>query len=945
MADRRPNVLFIAVDDWNDWVGCMGHEQAKTPNVDRLAQRGVLFTNAHCTAPVCNPSRVAVMTGLRPETTGIYENNTVMRQKLPNVVTLPQHFRAHGYVAHGGGKIYHDVPPFHDAHSFDEYFWWHPKGSKGNANGRLSPYSREPDPEPPGRPTKRITRITKRNFDWGPVDRPESDWPDSKVAAWASRFLRRDHDKPFFLAVGIFRPHVPWFNPRRYFEMYAPDGIELPPVKDDDVEDLGPWARERALDKNSKHDKLVALDEWKPAVRAYLASISFSDASVGRVLDALDRSPNRDNTIVVFWSDHGYHLGEKGHWHKRTLWERSTRVPLIIVAPGVTRPGGVCDEPVNLLDLYPTLIELCGLPPRPELEGHSLVPQLRDPSAERWEPSVTTYLPGNHAVRTKRWRYIRYATGDEELYDHGSDLHEWHNLASDPRHEAIKRELSKHLPRSPAAASGKPRSAESAAQPGSDAPCDRPNVLLIVSEDNGAELGCYGDPFVRTPNLDRLATQGCLFANAYVTHAVCSASRASFLTGLYPFQNGQVGLATHRYAMFRNWDNIPSVLKRHGYRTGLIGKLHVNPESAFPFDFRWNEAEANSFKSRNVERVAEVAGEFFRGSQQPFFLSVNFSDAHFPLLRQQHGLPKRPLTADDVKPLPFIGADSPRLRQGAADYYNCLMRLDTGIGKLLEELDTSGKTDETLVIYIGDHGAQFSRGKATCYEGGLRIPMVLRWPGQVKPGTTRDELVSTIDIFPTVIQAAGLPARASLPGRSLLSLVAGRTVRWRRYLFAERTAYHAASFFPQRTIRDERYKLICNLTPERSNPVPDSYLRQIGAFFIYGTTQDEIDAAPGHVRQAYATWRKPPVVELYDLQADPWEFRNLADRAELAGVKDRLSSELRKFRKGFRDPLLDSDKLRRLAAEHDDVAMNLKRGRYGPRQSWRYLKYLLEKSE
>ncbi len=474
---------------------------------------------------------------------------------------------------------------------------------------------------------------------------------------------------------------------------------------------------------------------------------------------------------------------------------------------------------------------------------------------------------------------------------------------------------------------------------------ERPSVLLIVSEDNGPELGCYGDPFVRTPNLDRLAAQGCRFANAYVTHAVCSASRASFLTGLYPFQNGQIGLATHRYAMFRNWDNIPSVLKRLGYRTGLIGKLHVNPESAFPFDFRWNEAKANSFKSRNVERVAEVAGEFFRGSQRPFFLSVNFSDAHFPLLRQQHGLPKRPLSAGDVKPLPFIGADSPRLRQGAADYYNCLMRLDAGIGRLLEELDRSGKDDETLVIYIGDHGAQFPRGKATCYEGGLRIPMILRWPGQVRPGTVRNELVSTIDILPTVIQTACLPARAPLPGQSLLPLAAGQDVSWRRYLFAERTAYHAASFFPQRTVRDERYKLILNLTPERSNPVHANYLNQRGSFFIYGTKREEIKAAPKHVRQAYDTWRNPPAVELYDLANDPWEFRNLADRPELARVKRRLMRQLQAFRRELRDPLLDAKNLRQLAAEHDHVAKKLKRGRYGPRQSWRYLKYLLEPTD
>lgn len=469
---------------------------------------------------------------------------------------------------------------------------------------------------------------------------------------------------------------------------------------------------------------------------------------------------------------------------------------------------------------------------------------------------------------------------------------------------------------------------------------DRPNVLLIVSEDNGAELGCYGDPYARTPRLDRLAAEGCRFANAYVTHAVCSVSRASFLTGLYPFQNGQIGLATHRYAMFRAWDNLVGILKSQGYRTGLMGKLHVNPESAFPFDFRWNDPKAISFNRRDVARIAEVAGEFFGEVDGPFLLSVNYSDAHFPLLRQQHGLPENPLDGNDLRPLPFIGADSPRLREGTADYYNCLTRLDTGVGMLLDELDKAGKASRTLVIYIGDHGAQFSRGKATCYEGGLRIPMIVRWPGGVKPGVVRDELVSTVDLLPTVLDAIGLPRRASLPGQSLLALANARKVPWRKYLFAERTAFHAASFFPQRTMRDERYKVILNLLPERTNPVPGFYERHEGSFFIYGTEQEELRTASADVQQAYRTWRNPPRVELYDLANDPWEFRNLADKPEMAGVKRRLVGELARFRKEHGDPLLDPGRLDKLAKEHDHVNRNMKGGRYGKEDNWNYVQYL-----
>ena len=466
----------------------------------------------------------------------------------------------------------------------------------------------------------------------------------------------------------------------------------------------------------------------------------------------------------------------------------------------------------------------------------------------------------------------------------------------------------------------------------------RPNVLLIVSEDNGAEVGCYGDPYVKTPHLDQLAADGCRFANAYVTHAVCSVSRASFLTGLYPFQNGHIGLATHQYAMCRNWDNIPSILKQHGYRTGMVGKLHVNPESAFPLDYR--AITSSGFNDRPMRKYADAAGKFIHASDQPFFLAVNFPDAHYPLLRQQYGLPEKPLTKGEVKSLPFIGVNSERLRQGAADYYNCLMRLDTGVGMVLEELEKSGKADDTLVIYIGDHGAQFSRGKATCFEGGLRIPMIVRWPGQAKPGTVRDELVSTIDILPTIIQASSLPARVSLPGRSLLPLAANRDVAWRKYLFAERTAYSAASFFPQRTIRDERYKLILNLMPELENPVAQTYLTTQTGFFLYGTNQQEIDGAPEEIKQVYTSWRKPPTVELYDLKNDPWEFRNLADQKELAEVKKRLLGELQSFRERYNDPLLDTERLNKLAAEHDYVAANLHRGRYAKGERWKYLDYL-----
>lgn len=445
---RRPNILMIAVDDWNDWVGVLGgHPQVGTPNLDRLAGRGVLFTQAHTAAPLCNPSRAAVMTGLRPSTSGVYDNDQPWRVALPDAVTLPQYFRQHGYRAEGGGKIYHHGRGYNDPRSWDHYFFWNPAA---RANGWHDGYSFPPDPEPPHRPVTPMPTVSWRNFDWAPLDVPEDAMPDFKLASWAGDFLRSRHDQPFFLAAGFFRPHIPWFVPRRYFEMYPEESIILPPVKEDDLADLPPVAREFALNQYSRHDLLVSTGNWRKAVQAYLASITFSDTQVGRLLDALDKSEHRENTIVALWSDHGYHLGEKWHWHKQALWYRATHVPFMMVVPGLTRADARCEEPVSLVDLYPTLVDLAGLSAKAGLDGESLKPQLENPAAGRQRPALSTYLRGNHAVSGRRYRYIRYLDGSEELYDRRQDPHEWVNLAGRPEHAGAKQELARWLPKSDA---------------------------------------------------------------------------------------------------------------------------------------------------------------------------------------------------------------------------------------------------------------------------------------------------------------------------------------------------------------------------------------------------------------------------------------------------------------------------------------------------------------
>jgi N-sulfoglucosamine sulfohydrolase len=466
----------------------------------------------------------------------------------------------------------------------------------------------------------------------------------------------------------------------------------------------------------------------------------------------------------------------------------------------------------------------------------------------------------------------------------------------------------------------------------------RPNVLLIVSEDNGPELGCYGDPYVKTPRLDRLAAEGVRFEYAYVPYSVCSPSRACFLTGLYPHQNGQIGLATHKYAMYRKWPNMVSLLKEAGYRTGYIGKIHVNPESAFPIDFR--AIRGANFHNRPVNKYAVEASKFINDSDTPFFLSVNYPDAHFPLHRQQHGLPKEPLDGEDVKPLPWVGADSARLREATANYYNCMMRLDAGVGMLLDRLQESGKADNTLVIYIGDHGAQFSRGKCSVYEAGLRIPLIVRYPRVGRPGLIRSEFASTLDLLPTVLAAAGVPEPDNLSGRSLIPLLQDESVPWRTHVFGVTTGSAPSLYYPQQSVRDEQYKLIISPVRHRENARAVAYLQQKNAHFIAGTNQQEINAAAPHVRAAYTRYLNPPEMELYDLKNDPHEWHDLAENPQFAKVRQRLLKALRQWQAETRDPLGDPGILQKFTAEHDRA--NTIDYRKDKSFRWDYLDYFQE---
>lgn len=427
LAQNKPDVLFIAVDDLNDWTSYLGgHPQTKTPNIDRLVARGTAFTNSHCAAPACNPSRAALMSGLRPWQTGIYTNGDPAQGVLKDVNTINRHFLANGYNTLGGGKIYHGYGSEGRTDTWTEWAGLFPsiKEHEENLNG-----------------------LNRGHFDWGAVDAKTADMGDYKATDWAINHLKTaPADKPLFLALGYIKPHLPWYVPKEYYDRFPLAEIKLPVTKDDDLNDI-PKAGVKMAGPEGDHAAVLKGDQWKKAVQAYLATISFLDDQVGRLLDGLDQSPRKDKTIIVWWTDHGWNLGEKQHWRKFALWEETTRTSMAIVAPGVTKPGTTCSAPVDYTNIYPTLCQLTGLPVPQHVKGASLTPLLKDPAAKWDGVAVCTHGKGNHAVRDARWRYIRYADGSEELYDHEKDPYEWTNLAGEVGMSDIKAQLGAVLPK------------------------------------------------------------------------------------------------------------------------------------------------------------------------------------------------------------------------------------------------------------------------------------------------------------------------------------------------------------------------------------------------------------------------------------------------------------------------------------------------------------------
>jgi arylsulfatase A-like enzyme len=636
-AAQRPNVLFLAVDDMNDWIG--SHQttpRAITPNLDRLAARGVNFMNAHTAGVFCAPSRAAIFSGQHASTTGCYSSANYFVDQ-PEIEALQMSFSKAGYTTLGAGKLFHHPGGAIDQRGWTEFFV---RKQSQRLNGwPLDSWSEEmPLPkEIPASSYNQGQQVTGGLYlDWAPIpNEKEEEMADTIRINWAVEQLKKMHDQPFFLGVGIYAPHFPNYCPQKYFDLYDPEKIKLPPMKSDDINDLPAKIKKQRTTRLKIHQRLEDLDAVDDAIHGYLACISYADAMMGRVLDTLAASPHADNTIVVLWSDHGYHHGEKGHWGKHTLWERTSNVPFIWAGPGVAK-GAKTDATVSLIDMYPTFVEMCDLPkPHQQLEGKSLATTLANPATAKDRNVYLPYMsPGEYAVINRDWRYIRYGKDGEELYDLKNDPNEWTNLAAIGEYAPVKKQLQQTAPKTFAKPQPKmivqrdlvvagesyywemnaKRNGKKTASRDTKAyveaanaklkkpktPSRRPkkqtksyapkpkNVLFIVCDDLNTHVSTSGYPHISTPAFDHLAAEGMTFKRAYCQYPVCGPSRASLLHGLYPQSTGILSNKTDIRKVRPGTVSLPQRFKESGYWTGAVGKVFHNPK-VDPGDVAWHQ--------------------------------------------------------------------------------------------------------------------------------------------------------------------------------------------------------------------------------------------------------------------------------------------------------------------------------------------------------------------
>ncbi|WP_281990625.1 sulfatase [Aquimarina aggregata] len=428
-SQSKPNILFIPVDDLNHWVEFIKrNDQVKTPNLNRLVKRGVSFTKAYSPGTSCSPSRTAIMSGMRPSTSGSYKNKDNWKDYVKEGTALNHILKNNGYNTYATGKIYHNQNGDYPSGWTENY--------RAKVKKHSSPNSKFKSKD---RKSEGYSTIVKTTV----TDTDISDW---YMVDYCKEKLMQKHDKPFFLACGFIKPHLPWIVPQKYYDMYPLEDIKIPPYLKNDLDDIPPTGKRIGYGVN-EHKKIVENNNWKIAVQSYMATISYMDMNLGRLLDAVEESPYKDNLVIVLFGDHGWHLGEKSHWRKFTLWEEGSHTPLIWSIPGVTPKNKLCDKPVDLMSLFPTICELAKISRPSYVEGTNIMPLLKNPNTLWDKVAITTHDLNKHAIRSEHWRYIKYSNNSEELYNHKNDPYEFENIAALPEMKFVKEKLKSYLPK------------------------------------------------------------------------------------------------------------------------------------------------------------------------------------------------------------------------------------------------------------------------------------------------------------------------------------------------------------------------------------------------------------------------------------------------------------------------------------------------------------------
>ncbi|WP_146531571.1 sulfatase-like hydrolase/transferase [Novipirellula artificiosorum] len=985
-ASDKPNVLFIAIDDLRTELGCYGEEVIQSPSIDRLAESGVLFERAYCQLAVCNPSRVSIMTGLRPDSTRVWDLVTRFRETIPNAVTLPQHFRQHGYQTESYGKIFHN--PWPDNQSWSRPHEWPKKSSlwSENATRKLAEYRVRS--KSVGLPQDRIDRLRAQATEI--VDTPDEEHIDGAIAKQAMEALERlaEQEEPFFLAAGFVRPHLPFVVPRKYWELYERNAIPLAenPFLPKDAPEFAMntmYELRDYFDFNgtpSPDEGTLTEAQQRRLKHGYFASVSFIDALVGKLLTQLEQLGIADSTIVVLWSDHGWKLGEHNSWCKQTNHEIDARVPLIIRSPKAEANGQSCRALVELVDVYPTLCDLAGLPVPKPLEGQSMAPLLADPNQSLKQAAFSQFqrkhnghLLMGYSMRTDRYRYIEWQDRETqkvvatELYDHKADPQEntntagleenrervaelrelmWATLPTPPKYEAPKAKRPQVVfrnstdkpidlfwikPNGEDRPAGRIAPGESTtrgttlghrfrihspggftqvfevtkqsqtfvinAQATAGQSAHRPNIVFCMADDwSWPHAGILGDPVVKTPNFDRVASEGVLFENAFVSTPSCTPSRLSILAGQHHWRlregDSLGGSLREEYPVYTE------MLQDAGYRIGRFGK------GVWPSKHTFRNRDSFGEKYRSFDEFLKE-----RKADEPFCYWHGGQDPHRPY---ELGIGvKSGMKLSEVR-VPACLPDNETVRSDVADYLWEVQRFDGEVGQIISKLESIGELDNTIIVVSGDNGMPFPRCKATLYDQGTRVPLAIRWGEKTSGNRTISDFTNLCDLAPTFLHAAGIATPEQMTGRGLMPILESRDsgqIDPERTFALTGMERHVYSY-PSRAIRTKDFLYIRNSNPqdwptgevEGQNPEYDfatmAWPKDEGAFSF------NIDPSPAkqylrlHRSQdevkpfAQLSFGTHPEEELYDLSKDPDQLHNVANDPPYASAKQRLRKQL-----------------------------------------------------